>query len=153
MRAAARAASSPANDPSTRATIESWSDRKKRGKRKRRKEERKKKKKEEEEEEEEVVEEEEEEKGVAIAVNRGDPVDPRAEIVVVASHRKVEARVDGIRGEGGKAAAEVGGGGGGGGGGGEGRSPQSSNWRLAGAARSRRLWQVGSCCRISAREP
>ena len=143
MRAAARAASSPANDPSTRATIESWSDRKKRGKRKRRKEERKKKKKEE--------EEEEEEKGVAIAVNRGDPVDPRAEIVVVASHRKVEARVDGIRGEGGKAAAEVGGGGGGGGG--EGRSPQSSNWRLAGAARSRRLWQVGSCCRISAREP
>lgn len=140
MRAAARAASSPANDPSTRATIESWSDRKKRGKRKRRKEERTKK--------EEVAEEE---KGVAIAVNRGDPVDPRAEIVVVASHRKVEARVDGIRGEGGKAAAEVGGGGGGEGG--EGRSPQSSNWRLAGAARSRRLWQVGSCCRISAREP
>ncbi|KAK1123049.1 hypothetical protein K0M31_008685 [Melipona bicolor] len=139
MRAAARAASSPANDPSPRATIESWSDRKKRGKRKRRKEEQKRKKV------------EEEKKGVAIAVNRGDPVDPRAEIVVVASHRKVEARVDGIRGEGGKAAAEVGGGGGGGGG--EGRSPQSSNWRLAGAARSRRLWQVGSCCRISAREP
>lgn len=136
MRAAARAASSPANDPSPRATIESWSDRKKRGKRKRRKEEQKKKEK----------EEEEEEKGVATAVNRGDPVDPRAEIVVVASHRKVEARVDGIRGEGGKAAAK-------GGGGGEGRSPQSSNWRLAGAARSRRLWQVGSCCRISAREP
>lgn len=116
MRAAARAVTSPANDSSPRA-IESWSDRKKR-KRKRRKE-----------------------QGVVVAVVRSDPVDPRIGIVVVASHRKVQVRVEGIRGEAGRR------------GDGAGRNPQSWSWRLVGAVRSRRLWQVGSYRRISAVEP